>query len=90
MRNKDLFKIKRRKLTICKMDASGNLLYDAGSSNRVLCDNLEGWDGVAKSWTRLSNQTMTSDESPSAQDRGFSCDPSTTYMQSRDAEHFLC
>ena len=26
--------------------ASGNLLYDAGSSNLVLCDNLEGWDGV--------------------------------------------
>ena len=24
---------------------SGNLLYDAGSSNQVLCDNLEGWDG---------------------------------------------
>ena len=27
--------------------ASGNLLYDAGSSDLVLCDNLEGWDGVA-------------------------------------------
>ena len=26
--------------------ASGNLLYDAGSSDLVLCDNLEGWDGV--------------------------------------------
>ena len=26
-------------------DGSGNLLYDAGSSNLVLCDNLEGWDG---------------------------------------------
>ena len=25
---------------------NGNLLYDAGSSNPVLCDNLEGWDGV--------------------------------------------
>ena len=23
-----------------------NLLYDAGSSNSVLCDYLEGWDGV--------------------------------------------
>ena len=29
-----------------KKTASGNLLYDAGSSNLVLCDNLEGWDGV--------------------------------------------
>ena len=28
-----------------KETASGNLLYDAGSSNLVLCDNLEGWDG---------------------------------------------
>ena len=28
-----------------KWTASGNLLYDAGSSNLVLCDNLEGWDG---------------------------------------------
>ena len=24
---------------------SGNLLYGAGSSNSVLCDYLEGWDG---------------------------------------------
>ena len=23
-----------------------NILYDAGNSNPVLCDNLEGWDGV--------------------------------------------
>ena len=22
------------------------MLYEAGSSNQVLCDNLEGWDGV--------------------------------------------
>ena len=29
-----------------KTAASGNLLYDAGSPNLVLCDNLEGWDGV--------------------------------------------
>ena len=28
-----------------KETASGNVLYDAGSSNLVLCDNLEGWDG---------------------------------------------
>ena len=33
-------------ITICKTGNSGNLLYDAGSSNLVLCDNLEGWDGV--------------------------------------------
>ena len=26
--------------------AGGNLLRDTGSSNPVLCDNLEGWDGV--------------------------------------------
>jgi len=26
--------------------ASGNLLYYAGSSNPVLCANIEGWDGV--------------------------------------------
>ena len=29
-----------------KRIASGNLLHDTGSSNLVLCDNLEGWDGV--------------------------------------------
>ena len=29
-----------------KQIASGNLLYDTGSSNLVLCDNLEGWGGV--------------------------------------------
>ena len=26
--------------------ASGDLLCDVGSSNLVLCGNLEGWDGV--------------------------------------------
>ena len=26
--------------------ASENLLFDAGSSNPVLCDDLEGWHGV--------------------------------------------
>ena len=26
--------------------AGGNLLYDKRSSNLVLCDYLEGWDGV--------------------------------------------
>ena len=34
------------KLLYVKEIASGNLLYDAGSSNPVLCDNLEGRDGV--------------------------------------------
>ena len=29
-----------------KQIASGNLLYDAGSSNLVLCDSLEEWDRV--------------------------------------------
>ena len=29
-----------------KQTASGNLLYDPGSSNPMLCDNLEGQDGV--------------------------------------------
>ena len=34
-------------LTMCKIKtAHGNLLYDAGSSNLVLCDNLERQDGV--------------------------------------------
>ena len=29
-----------------KYIASGNLLHDAGSLDLVLCDNLEGWDGI--------------------------------------------
>ena len=33
-------------ITICKVDSRGDSLYDAGSSNLVLCDTLEGWDGV--------------------------------------------
>ena len=32
-------------LPYVKHVVSGNLLYDVGSSNPVLCDNLEGWDG---------------------------------------------
>ena len=37
-------------ITICKIRsiASGNLLYDAGSLNQVLCDNLEGRDRVGR------------------------------------------
>ena len=31
-------------LPYVKQIASGDLLYDAGSSNSVLCDNLEGWE----------------------------------------------
>ena len=33
-------------LSYAKLDTSGNLLSDAGSSNLELCDNLEGWDRV--------------------------------------------
>ena len=33
-------------LPYVKQIAGGNLLYDTGSSNPVLCDNLEAWDGV--------------------------------------------
>ena len=33
-------------LPYVKQPASGNLLPDTRSSNPVLCDNLEGWDGV--------------------------------------------
>ena len=33
-------------LPAVKQTDSGSLLYDAESSNSVLCDNLEGWDGV--------------------------------------------
>ena len=32
-------------ITMFKTDPSGNLLCDAGSSNLVLCDSLEGWEG---------------------------------------------
>ena len=31
-------------LPYVKQRAGGNLLCDAGSSNPVFCDNLEGWD----------------------------------------------
>ena len=33
-------------LTYAKQPASGNLLYDAGSTNLALCENPKGWDGV--------------------------------------------
>ena len=33
-------------LTYVKQIANGNLLYDTGNSNLVLCDDLEGWDEV--------------------------------------------
>jgi hypothetical protein len=33
-------------LSYIKWIAIGKFLYDAGSSNLVLCDNLEGWYGV--------------------------------------------
>ena len=33
-------------LPYIKQIASENLLYDTGSSNLVLSDNLDGWDGV--------------------------------------------
>ena len=32
-------------LPYVKWVASGNLLYDVGNPNLVLCDNLERWDG---------------------------------------------
>ena len=31
-------------LPYVKQTASGNLLYESGSSNQVLCDSLEGWE----------------------------------------------
>ena len=37
--------IKTYTLPYVKYRASGNLLYDAGRSNPVLCDNLEGGMG---------------------------------------------
>ena len=33
-------------ITICKKIASWHILYDARSSNQVLCDKVEGWEGV--------------------------------------------
>ena len=33
-------------LPYVKQIARGNPLYDAGSSNLLLCNNLEGWGGV--------------------------------------------
>ena len=33
-------------LLFTKQTASGNSLHDAGSSNPLLCDNLEACDGV--------------------------------------------
>ena len=38
--------IETHTLPYIKQIASGNLLSDTGSSNLVLCDNLDGWDGV--------------------------------------------
>ena len=38
--------IETQTLPYVKQRVSGNLLYEAGNSNPVLCDNLEGWDGV--------------------------------------------
>ena len=35
-----------------KQIASGSLLYDEGSSNLVLCDNLDGWDAVGERFKR--------------------------------------
>ena len=35
-----------RTLPYVKQTTDGNLLNDPGSSNLVLSDNLEGWDGV--------------------------------------------
>ena len=42
--------IETHTLSYAKCTASGNLLYDAGSSNLVLCDYLEGvrWVGVGE------------------------------------------
>ena len=38
--------IETHTLPCVKQTASGSLFCDAGSSNLVLCDNLEGWDRV--------------------------------------------
>ena len=44
--------IETHTLPYIKRIASGNLLSDTGSSNLVLCDNLEGWDRVG-SWREV-------------------------------------
>ena len=33
-------------LPFVKYKGGGNLLYDVGNSDPLLCDNLEGWDGL--------------------------------------------
>ena len=38
--------MKQYTLPYVKSTASENLLYDSGSSDPVLCDNPEGYDGV--------------------------------------------
>ena len=38
--------IETHTLPYIKQIASGNLLCDTGSSNLVLCDKLDGWNGV--------------------------------------------
>ena len=38
--------VETRTLPYVKQIARGDSLYDAGSSDLVFCDNLEGWDGV--------------------------------------------
>ena len=38
--------IETHTLPYIKQTGSGTLLSDTGSSNLVLCDNLDGWDGV--------------------------------------------
>ena len=40
-----------------KQPASWNLLYDTGNSKPVLCDNLEGWDGMAGRWSFRKEET---------------------------------
>ena len=35
-------------ITTCKTDSQWDLPYNTGSSNLVLCDNLEEWDGGGK------------------------------------------
>ena len=40
---------------MCKTDSGGNLLYNTGSSNLVLCDDLEEWDGGGK-WEEVQER----------------------------------